>query len=228
MADTSLFQEVGGNLLQKVFSGLIWFGLAFIFIGVIGFLMYWFIFYRRRFDIDVKIKSDRADDKENIIFDKAAILTERKSGVKYFKLWDLKKELPIPRYNVLQRSNKGDFLELYRKGENEIYFCNPSKISKTKVMKEDGNLYGIAEQESIRMDIDLDYWQAKRKKDNKSMFDNESVLMKLLPYLPAAMISVIMIFVLYILLDHLPGILSQLQELYKLQANVCKAEVVTG
>jgi len=60
------------------------------------------------------------------------------------------------------------------------------------------------------------------------MFDMDSMLMKLLPYIPAAIVSVICIFILYILLDHLPGILSQLQELYRLQANVCQAGVITG
>jgi len=228
MAADNIIGEVGGKLVEKVFSGILWFGIATIIILVVGSLMWYYLFYQKKFDIKVKIISERAGDRTSVIFDKAAILIDRKSKIKYFRLWNLKKDLPVPRFNVLQLSGKGDYLELYRKGEDELYFLNPSVVSKTKVIKEDGKEYGIAEQESIRMDIDLNYWAAKRRANNKSMFDMESMLMKLLPYLPAVFTGVLMMFILYILLDHLPGILAQIQELYRLQANVCQAGVVAG
>lgn len=228
MTGENLFSEVGGQLVEKVFSGILWFGIGFIIFAAIGGVMWYFVFYQRKFDIKVKIISERAGDKTSIIFDKAAILTDRKSKIKYFRLWGLRKDLPVPSFNVLQLSGKGDYLELYRRGEDELYFLSPSTVSKTKVIKENGKVYGIAEQESIRMDIDLNYWAAKRRADNKSMFDMDSLLMKLLPYMPAVFTGVLMMFILYILLDHLPGILAQIQELYRLQVNVCKAGVVAG
>jgi len=157
MATTNLIGEVGGQLVERIFSGILWFGIAFILIAVVGGLMWYFLIYQRKFDIKVKIISERAGDRTSIIFDKAAILIDRKSKIKYFRLWSLKKDLPVPRFNVLQLSGKGDYLELYRKGEDELYFLNPSSVSKTKVIKEDGKEYGLAEQESIRMDIDLNY-----------------------------------------------------------------------
>jgi hypothetical protein len=45
------------------------------------------------------------------------------------------------------------------------------------------------------------------------MFSSESILMKLLPYLPAIIGGVITIFILYVLMAHLPGILQQLGDL---------------
>ena len=228
METQNLLGEIGGKFVEKLFSGIIWLAIGIIIAGIVGGLVWYFIIYKRKFDIHVKVTSERAGDKSKIIFDKAAIIEDRKTKTKFFKLWKLRKELPVPKFNVLQISDEGDYIELYRTGEDKIYFLPPSTISKTKIVKEDGRIYGIAEQESIKMDIDLDYWAAKRKLDNKTMFDMDSLFMKLLPYMPAIFSGVLMMFILYILLDHLPGILSQLQELYKLQTNVCKAAVVTG
>jgi len=224
----NMFNEIAGNLVERLFSGIVWFGIGFIILSIVFGFLYYFVIYRRKFDIRVKVVSDRAEDKANVFFDRAAILVDRKTNVKFFRLWSLRKELPVPRFNVLQNSNKGDYIELYRKGEDELYFLPPAKISKLKVVKEDGKEHGIAEQESMRMDIDLDYWAAKRKSDNKKMFNMESPLMKLLPYLPAVFTGVLMMFILYILLDHLPGILSQLQQLYEAQNSICNAATITG
>jgi len=47
------------------------------------------------------------------------------------------------------------------------------------------------------------------------MFDVDSLLMKILPYIPHIMGGVILIFILYILMDSLPGILSELSKLTK-------------
>jgi len=122
-------------------------------------------------------------------------------------------ELPSPPFNILQRTDKGDYLELRRTSEDRIYFLLPPKISKKYLMKSDGRVYPISQQTTRMMDPDMAYWAAKRKSQNKGMFDPEKIWMKILPYIPFLMAGVIIIFILYILMTYLPDILAQLREL---------------
>jgi len=216
MADTTnVMSTVGGQFVDKIFSGILWFGIAILIIGVVGFLGWFFIVHKRKFNILVKVTSERANDKNRIIFDKAAILIDRKDKSKYFRLWDLKLDLPSPRFNVLQSTSQGDYLELYRTSEDTIYYLTPSVIDKTKIIKGDGKYYSLASQRNSQIDPDMAFWGTRRLMENKSMFDTESILMKLLPFLPQIFGGMFMIFIMYLLLDHLPGILSQLAELVK-------------
>ena len=194
--------------------------------------MYYFLIYRRKFDIRVKVISERAGDKNKVFFDKAAIITERQSKTKFFRIWGLKVDLPVPKFNVIQSVGDGrgvvDYLELYRKSEEDFYFLTPSKISGTQIIKADGKLHPMASQESKQIDTDISYWNTKRKQFNKKMFDTDTLLMKILPFVMPLIVGVLCIFVLYILLDHLPGILGEIQKLYELQNNLCRADVITG
>ena len=216
MADTTnIMGEVGGQLLETVFSGILWFGIAILIIGVVGFLGWFFLVHKRRFSILVKVTSERANDKNRIIFDKAAILVDRKDKSKFFRLWGLKLDLPAPRFNVLQSTSKGDYLELYRTSEDTIYYLTSSVIDKTKIIRGDGKSYLLASQKNKQIDPDMAFWGTRRMMENKKMFDTESLLMKLLPFLPQILGGMFMIFILYIFLDHLPGILGQISELSK-------------
>jgi len=228
MVDTGIFQEVGGQFVEKIFSGIIWFGVAIILILVLGGIIYFFFVYKRKFDIIVKVISERAGDRNKIIFDKAAILKDRKTKTKFFRIWGLKVDLPIPKFNVLQVSSSGDFLEIYRTAEDSFFYLTPAKIDKTSIIRADGKTYAMATQEHKQIDTDINYWNVKRKDMNKRMFDTESLLMKLLPYLGIMLGGVIMIFILYILLDHLPGILSELRELTKELKSLKGADIKTG
>ena len=221
------FGEIGGQLVDRVFGSILWTGLGLLVVILVFGAFYYFIFYKRKFDIIVKINSERAGDKNRILYDRAAILKERKSGAKYFKLWKLKKALPVPQFNVLQTSDKGDYLELSRTGEDQFYFLTPTMIDKQQIVKEDGKFYPIAAQKATKIDVDLEYWNVKRKLMNKRMFDTDSMLMKLLPYIPLIVGGMIMIFMLYLLMDHLPGILSEMRSLYEAQAQACAAQVTT-
>lgn len=228
MADTSVFTEVGEGLVERLFSGILWFGIAFIIVVALVGVIYFFFVYKRKFDIKVKVISERADDKNKIIFDKAAILIDRETKVKYFKLWNLNLELTLPKFNVLQSSSEGDYLELYRPSEEELYFLTPSKIDKRFIIKSDGTKQPMALQEHKIIDTDISYWNVKRKASNKKMFDTESLLMKLLPYMPHMIGGVITIFVLYILMDTLPTILSELRTLVSELNSLKGASVKTG
>lgn len=226
--DTSIVGEVGGQFIEKLFSGLLWFGIGIIIAGVLFFLIWWFLVYKKKFNIKVKVISERAEDRNRIFFDYAAILRDRKDKSKFFRLWGLKLDLPAPKFNVLQATDKGDYLELYRTSENKIYFLTPSVIDRTKVIKADGKIYSIASQTSRQIDPDMDFWGARRVQENKKLFDTDSMFMKLMPYIPAILGGIVTIFVLYILLDHLPGILSALTELVREMRSLKRADIIVG
>ena len=226
MVDTNPFDAVGGQLFDKIFSGILWFGIFFVLVAVVGFLMWFFLVHKRKFDIKVKLISERSGDKNRILWDKAAILFDRKNKLKYFRLWNTKVDLPIPRFNVLQGSDTGDYLEIYRKSEDDFYFLTPSKINKTVMIRSDGRAYPIALQEHKQIDTDISFWNTKRKGQNTSMFDTEKMWMKILPYIPHIIGGVITIFVLYILMDSLPQVLGSLQEVAK-ELNAYRAAEVT-
>ena len=78
------------------------------------------------------------------------------------------------------------------------------------------------------MDPEMAFWAVKRKTLNKKMIDTEGLLFKLLPYIGILMGGVILICVLYILLDHLAGILAQLRELVIEMRNMQRADIVTS
>jgi hypothetical protein len=212
-SSTGALQEVGSKLVEKIFGGILWFGIGVLVIGIIGYVGWYFLIYKKKFDIEVKIISERAEDKVSIYYDKAAILTDRKSGGKYLRLWSLKVELPAPKFNIFQVVGKKDYLELYRTAENKFYYLTPSIVNKKYVLKSDGKYYLMADQSKMMVDANDDFWRAKRKEQNKGMFSTESIFMKLLPYLPAIVGGIITIFILYVLMSHLPGILDQLGQL---------------
>ena len=229
MAEISgLMSSITETLVNKVFSSILWFGLILFAIGVIGFLMYWFLIYKRKFNIKVKIISARANDRDYTLFDKAAILTDRKTRTKYFRIWGLKIDLPAPEFNVLQNTSEGDYIELYRASEDALYFLTPPIIDKKKVIKSDGREYLIAAQKLKQIDADMSFWAAKRKDSNKKMFDPESILMKLLPYIPLILGGAFMVFMLYILLSYMPEILNELRELISALNTKNTAEITTG
>jgi len=227
MADNP-FSAVGSELVSKALGSILWVGIAFILICAVSFTLYFFFVYRKKFDIEVKIQSNRSEDKDSIIFDKAAILKDRKTQTPYFKIWGLRREFTVPKFNVLQRTNRGDYIEMYRNGEEEFYFLTPPKVSKTKIINEDGILVAIANQEQTLVDPGMAFWAQKRKGQNKKLFSVEQWYMKLLPFIPHIIGGVLMIFVLYILMDHLPAILSQLSELVRQMNAMQRAEVITG
>lgn len=213
MVGENLLKEVGGQLASRIFGSILYFGVAIIIIGAVGGFMYYQLVYKKKFDIDVKIISNRAGDRDSVLLDKAAILAGLKDKIPYFRVWGLKREFPVPKYDVLQKTNKGDYLELYRDSEEGWYYLTPSKIIKAQVYGRDGNLINIATQQQSLVDPEMGFWAVKRKALNKKMFDTEGLLMKLLPYAPQIIGGVITIFVLYILMDNLPGVLAELKQL---------------
>jgi len=228
MAADDIFNQVGSKLVDKIFGSVLWFGIGAIIVIAVVFTMWFFLIYKKKFDIIVKIISNRAGESNQTILDQAAILRDWKEKTPYFRVWGLKRDFPVPKYDVLQSTNKGDYLEIYRKGEEEFYFLKPSKIDKLQIIKSNGEVVALGEQTQIMVDPEMAFWAQKRKSMNKKMFDTENLLMKILPYIPHIMGGVILIFILYILMDHLPGILSQLEELARTINQAQQAQVIVG
>jgi len=224
----NLIGEMGSQLLSRIFGGIIWFGLFVMIIGILGGLVWYFFIYKRSFDIRVNIQSERANDRDSIIFYWAAIKFDKKTNSPYFQVWKLKRQFTVPKFNVLQRTNHGDYLEMYRKGEDEFYFLTPKRINKTKVIREDGKTYLLGDQQATMVDPGMAFWNTKRKNQNKKLLDTDNMLMKLLPFIPQIIGGMIMIFCLYILLDHMPQILSELTRLVTEMKAMQTAQVVTA
>src|SRR4030042_2528585 len=228
MAGEDIFGEMGSKLVSTIFGSILWVGLGLVIAIAIIFTMWFFLIYKKKFDIEVKLTSNRSHEKNKIILDKAAILKDWKEKIPYCRVWGLRRDFPVPRYEVLQSTNKGDYVEIYRKSEEEFYFLTPSKIDKFRLIKSDGIEIAVADQTKTMVDTEMAFWAQKRKSTNKKMFDTEGMLMKILPYIPQLIGGVILIFTLYILMDHLPSILSQLEELVRALNQAQNAQIITG
>jgi hypothetical protein len=227
MPETDLFKEVGGGLVERLFSGVMWFGIVVILMAAVLFTMWYFFVYMRKFDIEVRIKSNRAEDKYNTIIDKAAILYEWRSKDPYIRVWGLKRDFPVPEFEILQKTSKGDLLELYRAGEEEFYFLTPSKIVRTHILKKGGVRIPIATHKQEMQDTDMAFWIETKKDANEKMLNTKNLFMKLLPYIPYIMGGMIIIFILYILMDKLPGILQSLNDLVESMNRLQAAQITT-
>ena len=78
--------DIGGQLVDSLTSGIVSAAIGIVLIGVLIGVIYYFAVYRKKFDITVKVISEREDD-PSVYFDKGAILKDRKDGQKYFCLY---------------------------------------------------------------------------------------------------------------------------------------------
>ena len=192
------------NITFLVLFGLVILG------AVIG-IIYYFVIYPRKFNITVKINSDRSNE-QSILWDKAGILYDRANKSKYFKLLKGKFELEAPPFRILQSTNKGDYLELWRKSEDEFAFLTKPKIDKEWIVRADGKLYPIARMKQRQVEADW-YWIAKRKQEDRGWISPEGFFTKFVQMLPIIIPSVFMLIILFVFLDRLPGILASLADL---------------
>ena len=226
MATGDLVGEVGNQLVNRVLGSIIYVIIALVVIGLIGGLVWYRVAYRKKFDIKIFIKSERAGERRAILEDWGAILLDRKTNTKFLRLLDLRVDLPVPPYNAMQKTDKGDLIEIWRKSEDEFIYLLPSTINKTHFIRQDGTVYTLADREQKQLEGDIAYWNVKRKEKNKNMFSQDSMFMKILPFIPQILGGVITIFILYVLMDKLPNILGQMTELAKQMKQACVAQAV--
>lgn len=217
MADLSGgFSQVGSAILGKLLSG------GFIFVGILILIAFifgiiWAIFYYKKFDIKVRIKVKRGtgSDGESIYkidYDKGAIMYKRKDKRSFLRLLKSKVDLPCPPYESLQILAKGgNEIEIVRESDTEYYFEVPGTIERGFVMRE-GRSTPVLNSKTKVIESDVAYWNQLRKRDNRKLFDTESLLMKVLPFIPLIIVVVGMIFFTYIWLDKIPGVLTAVAE----------------
>jgi len=232
MASEDVFGTVASGLGDKIFSSILYFGIAIIIIFVLGGTMWYFLLYKKKFDIKIKVMSERSSGNNVEMFDKGGILTDRSNGSTYLRVWGLKRDFIVPQYDIMRKvysdGKELDYIEIYRRGENEFYFLMKPKIDKTRIVRASGNTYTLAEQSQTMVDPEMAFWAVKRKTQNKKMIDTDSLVLKLLPHLPAIFGGVLMIFLSYVVMDNFPAILSELRSLVSEMRSLNRADIVTG
>jgi len=248
MALSNTFGDTAGNIVSSIISKSMLVLLVLLIGGaILGVALY--VRWRRKFNIIVEIYSERSigslEDKDyttnseairdiinqgnhKIIFDRGAIVYDKKDGYWYFRILGEKVDLPEPPFNVLQSSNKGNVLKVWQKSHDEFIFLMPDKLCKTHVIKRGGKLYPISQIEQKQVEGDIGYWNVKRKQKTKALFDTESLFMKILPFMPHIIGGMISLFIIYVLMDSMPAILNQLQQLIIELQSLKGAVVTTG
>ena len=209
--ETNALLEKGKGFLDSFTSasGMVIFGIVVI--ALLGLIFYYFFVYRRKFDILVKIRSERAGD-PRVLFDYGAIFYDKVSKSKYLKLRDLKVELEIPPFKILEHTNLGDFAQLRRKSEDEFCWLTSEKVDKQYIIKKDGKVYPA--ETSIQREIEGDIeWTIRRKEMTKKLLDPDSILMKLLQMAPQILSGVFMIIIIWMFMTKLPEIFNTLKDL---------------
>jgi len=225
-AGASVITDIGSKLFGNIVTGLITALLVLVVVGIAGYIIYYFSWYKKQFDTLVKVTSDRAHD-PSVFFDWAAIFKDRKTGGKYVRLLKTKVEMPVPPFFVFQKTNMGDFAEIHRTSEDTFYWLVSPKINKKKMISLKGRYYPIARAKQVQLEQDV-YRILRMKEQNKSMIDPEGVWSKILQLLPILIPAFIMLFIFWIFMDKIPGVLSQLTELVQSIKDLGTAQVAEG
>lgn len=184
-------------------------------IGVLGFYMR----YRSQFIYKVEIQSKRSsglgtNTTIKIIEDKGAFIRNKKDKTTWFRLLNQKVDLLPPPLEAINLGIGGkNYVKIYQASDEEYYYILPDEI----IFEKDS---GIASKKVKVISGDAAYWNSLRKRDNRKLFDMESTLMKLLPYIIPVLMFVLVIFLSYMLIgkwDTVGGISSQQLEIAKMQ-----------
>lgn len=250
--DTVIGEQVG-NLAGRFLTGAVGILIVVIIVVFIGFV-FWWIRWRRSFSIFVEIQSARSGGvvpKEiegeikgdeyvkyvtralqsgnyRLIYDVAALKYDKKDKSWYYRIRDEKVSLTVPPFNVLQPSNKGNVLKIWQKSPIEYYYLLPGKINEEFMVRSDGKTYPIAEIEQYQLEGDDPAWIMDRQRRNRNWFAPDSWLMKLLQYAPAIIISIITLFLIWIVLGKLPPLIDQLRHLAEAIAQAQQGQFVQG
>ncbi len=201
----SIVSGVFGTMFGSAISGIVMLvGVILIGVAIIG--TAWYVNYIRKFNIKAEIISTRANiggiDQYKIIFDKAGLLFDRRDRLYYFRIKDLKVDLPSPPFNVLIPTDSGNMVKLWQKSAEEFVFLLPDTIDKQIIVRQDGKVYPAGALKVKQVDGDIAYWNQKRKERDKKLFDPESTLMKLLPYIVPMLMFILVIFISWMVLKN--------------------------
>lgn len=229
MAITDIAGGLFGNLLTGSITliGLLLMGAA-----IIGVIFY--VRYTMKFDIKVEMISTRANiggvDQYKVIFDKAGIIYDKTDKLWYFRIKGMGVDLPQPPYNVLIPTDKGNMVKIWQKSAEEFVFLLPDKIGNVTV-RQDGTSYLSAELKTKQLEGDVSYWNIKRKEKNKSLFNPDSMLMKLLPFIVPLLMFVLVIFMTWMVLKNfavLADVANSLRETAAILKGTTGATITTS
>lgn len=229
------FTQTAGSLLSGVMSAGFAIGAVVLVMSVlVGTMLY--VRHVRRYNLIVEIRAERStspdindgiirtDDQMSeigrkirqgnykIIYDKGAILFDKKDKTWYFRIKGERIELPVPPFNVLTPSTKGNVLKLWQKSNEEYFYLLPDSINPT-IVRADGKEYKVAQLSTKVVEGDIAYWNIKRKEKVKKLFDPESLLAKIVAYLPQIVGGFLLILLIWIVFDKIPGLINQLTDL---------------
>lgn len=231
MADQ--FTSAGVTLFSGLLTGGIKLIIGLIVAGVIIGAFFW-IRYLRQFDIEVEIKSLRAGShgkpQYKILHDKAGYLYDRKNKMYYFKIRGMNIELVAPPFNVLIPTDKGNKIKLLQTSADEFTFLLEDDVNTEVIIGTDGKEYPISQVKTKQLEGDVAFWNMKRKSQNKDLFNPDSTIMKLLPYIVPVLMFVLVIFMTWIVVKNfsvLAGIAESLKQTAEILARSGAATVTT-
>ena len=159
-----------------------------------------------------KVRSMTQNNNYKIIYDKGAMLYSKDDKNWYFRIKGEKVDLPVPPFNVLTASNKGNVLKVWQRSKEEYFYLLSDKIDPT-VIRAHGGTYNVAQLSTKVVDSDISFWNVKKKEKVKKLFDPESILAKVLAYIPQIVSGFLTIMLLWIVFDKLPGLITKMTEL---------------
>lgn len=225
-----------GGTFGGIFSGALTGVIALVGILLVGAAIIgtaWYVRYIRQFNIIAEIQSTRANiggqDQAKYIFDKAGIIYDKKDKTYYFRIKDMKVDLPQPPFNVLIPTDRGNMVKIWQKSAEEFVFLLPDTISPV-IVRQDGQEYSSATLKTKQVEGDVAYWNVKRKERDKNLFNPESMIMKLLPYLVPMLMFVLVIFVSWMVLKNfevLKDVAASLKETAQILKGSTQATITT-
>lgn len=230
-----IVEQVSNNVFGILFSGsIVIVGILLLCAVIVGVALY--VRYIRQFNIFVEILSLRSTgtsqgNTNKIIFDKGALIYDKKDKSWYFRLLSYKIDLPTPPFNVLQNSTKGNVLRILQKSNEEFVYLMPDVIDQYNIVDSEGKVIPIATLTLKQVEGDVSYWNQIRKRTNRKLFDTESLIMKLLPYLVPLLMFMLVIFMTWIIVKNFNVLESVAREL-RITSEILKStttpNVITG
>jgi len=203
--DLGGFEELGGQLINKIATGTVAVVLILLLGGfIVGLMLY--IRYLRQFNIGVEIWSSRSSGEKGgqnykILRDKGGVIYDRYDKSWRFRLRKHKVDLPVPPYEAFLIDEKGaNIVKIWQKSHEEFFYLLPSSIDPTVVVR-NGIEYKLGQIKLKVVDGDVSYWNMLRKRTNKKLFDTENTIMKLLPYIVPVLMFMLVIFMTYLITE---------------------------
>lgn len=206
MADVGTFGEVGRELVSKIMTGSMIVFLVLILGGIIVGVAFGVRYYRQ-FNVKVRIKTRRGSGTDGkpvykVFYTKGAIIYRKKDKRSFFRVLKERVDLPTPPFEALYiLSDGGNEITIRKDSDTEYSYEIPGSTEKM-IFSDDGETLEVAKQ-NVRIVGSSDaYWNVLRKRDNRKLFDMESLMMKLLPYIIPMLMVIMVIFLTYIISDH--------------------------